>query len=68
VIISPIDAEDPGLETAFDTDRAVAVRTRKATIATLVAQQALVCASHLPASGVGRPVSRPGGGIGWQPA
>jgi glyoxylase-like metal-dependent hydrolase (beta-lactamase superfamily II) len=54
VVITPLDAEEPGLETIFDGDRGLAVRTRTATVERLIADQALVAASHLPAPGFGR--------------
>jgi glyoxylase-like metal-dependent hydrolase (beta-lactamase superfamily II) len=54
VVISELDAQEPDLESIFDWDRALAVRTRKATIERLIADRALVGASHLPAPGLGR--------------
>ena len=54
VVLTSIDAEEPGLESVFDGDRPLAVRTRRATIDRLVADGSLVGASHLPAPGLGR--------------
>ena len=54
-----------GLESMFDWDRKLAVRTRKATIERLIADRALVAASHLPAPGLGRFV-RAGGKQRWE--
>lgn len=65
VVISELDAVEPGLQTVFDWDRALAVRTRMATIARLAGEQALVGASHLPAPGLGRFVPA-GGAHRWQ--
>ncbi len=65
VVISCVDAEEPELETVFDSDRPLAVRTRKATIERLIAERALVGASHLPAPGLGRFV-RVNGRQFWQ--
>lgn len=64
VVLTPIDAEEPGLESVFDGDRALAVRTRKAALERLVASGATVGASHLPAPGLGRFV-REGAGQRW---
>jgi len=65
VVISELDAVEPDLQTVFDWDRTLAVRTRKATIARLAGEQALVGASHLPAPGLGRFVAA-GGAHRWQ--
>lgn len=65
VVITCVDAEEPSLETIFDWDRALAVRTRKATLERLIADGSLVGASHLPAPGLGRFV-RTGGKSVWQ--
>lgn len=65
VVISALDAEDPSLESIFDWDKSVATATRKAILARLVAERALVGASHLPAPGLGRFV-RDGAGQRWQ--
>jgi glyoxylase-like metal-dependent hydrolase (beta-lactamase superfamily II) len=65
VVISELDAQDPELESVFDWDRQLAVRTRKATIERLVADQALVGASHLPAPGLGHFVPA-GNGQRWK--
>lgn len=54
VVITMIDAEMPSLTTVFDSDQALGVATRTATIARLAAADALVGASHLPAPGFGR--------------
>ena len=54
VVLTPMDAEEPDLESVFDGDRALAVRTRKQIIDRLVADGSLVGASHLPAPGLGR--------------
>ena len=54
VVLTPIDTEEPDLESVFDSDRQLAVRTRKATLEKLVASGATVGASHLPAPGLGR--------------
>jgi glyoxylase-like metal-dependent hydrolase (beta-lactamase superfamily II) len=54
VAITPLDAAEPGLQTVFDWDRALAVTTRQATIERLLADNALVAASHLPKQGLGR--------------
>lgn len=54
VVISPIDAERPEFRNSFDWDHDIAHRTREATLARLVAEGALVGASHLPAPGLGR--------------
>lgn len=66
VVITPLDAEDPSLETMFDWDRKLAVRTRQTTIERLIANNALVGASHLPAPGLGR-FLRTGPRQHWQP-
>jgi glyoxylase-like metal-dependent hydrolase (beta-lactamase superfamily II) len=66
VVISPIDAEEPGLANAFDTDGAVAAATRKAVIERLIGDGSLVGASHLPAPGLGRFV-REAGKTRWAP-
>ena len=65
VVITCVDAEEPDLESMFDWDRKLAVRTRKATIERLIADRALVAASHLPAPGLGRFV-RADGKQYWQ--
>jgi glyoxylase-like metal-dependent hydrolase (beta-lactamase superfamily II) len=65
VVITCCDAEEPSLETVFDSDRQLAVRTRKATVERLIADGALVGASHLPAPGLGRFV-RVGSGQEWR--
>jgi len=54
VVISPIDAEEPRLETVFDGDRKLAVETRIKTIDRLIGDGSLVGASHLPVPGIGR--------------
>jgi len=54
VVISAIDAEDPTIESVFDSDNAVAKETRVRTIEQLIADGSLVGASHLPAPGLGR--------------
>ena len=54
VVISPIDAEMPSLDSSFDWDHPIARRTREATIARLAADHSLVAASHLPVPGFGR--------------
>jgi len=65
VVISELDAQEPELESIFDWDRQLAVRTRKATVERLIAERALVAASHLPAPGLGRFV-RAEGRQWWQ--
>jgi glyoxylase-like metal-dependent hydrolase (beta-lactamase superfamily II) len=66
VVLTPIDAEKPELESVFDGDRPLAVQTRKKTIQRLISENALVGASHLPVPGLGRfVVDR--GGQRWQP-
>lgn len=54
VVISPIDATEPSLQNSFDWDSGIAEATRIATLDRLVASNALVGASHLPAPGLGR--------------
>ena len=54
VSITPIDAEQPRLESVFDWDRKLAVETRIKTIDRLIGDGSLVGASHLPAPGIGR--------------
>lgn len=54
VVISPIDAEEPGMRNSFDWDHEIARKTREATVSRLVEEGALVGASHLPAPGLGR--------------
>ena len=66
VVLTPIDAEEPGLESTFDWDKPLAVRTRTATIERLIADRALVGASHLPPQGLGSFV-RAATGQRWQP-
>ena len=53
VVISPIDVEEPSFKNAFDWDSGTALRTRMTILERLVAEQALVGASHLPAPGLG---------------
>ena len=53
VVISPIDAVEPAFKNAFDWDSEIALRTRLATLDRLVAERAVVGASHLPAPGLG---------------
>ena len=53
VVISPVDVEEPQLKNSFDWDSGTALRTRLATLDRLVAENALVGASHLPAPGLG---------------
>jgi glyoxylase-like metal-dependent hydrolase (beta-lactamase superfamily II) len=65
VVLSAVDAEEPGLESVFDSDRVVAVETRKGMLRRLVEEGALVGASHLPPEGLGRFVAR-GRGQRWQ--
>lgn len=60
VVISTIDVEDAELRTSFDWDPDLAVRTRIATMDSLIAEQAMVGASHLPAPGLGTFVRREG--------
>ncbi len=67
VVLTPIDAELPSLDTAFDTDHAVARATREAMIARLAGDGSLVGASHLPVPGFGRFVVE-GGRSRWAPA
>ena len=67
IVLTRIDAEEPGLVTAFDFDRLMAVETRRKVIARLVADGALVGASHLPVPGLGR-FAMAGGGSRWEPA
>jgi glyoxylase-like metal-dependent hydrolase (beta-lactamase superfamily II) len=66
VVITQVDAEEPALQTVFDWDRALAVSTRQATIERLLADNALVAASHLPKQGLGRFV-RSSGRQHWEP-
>ncbi len=54
VVLTQIDAEEPGLESVFDADRKLAVETRRKTLERLVADGSLVGASHLPPPGLGR--------------
>jgi glyoxylase-like metal-dependent hydrolase (beta-lactamase superfamily II) len=54
VVLTQVDAAEPTLQSVFDGDRALAVKTRQATIERLIADRALVGASHLPAPGLGR--------------
>lgn len=54
VVISPIDTTEPSLKNSFDWDSGIAETTRLATLDRLVASNALVGASHLPAPGLGR--------------
>ena len=54
VVLTPVDAEAPSLDTAFDTDHALARKTREMMIARLAADGSLVGASHLPVPGFGR--------------
>ncbi|MEO8541735.1 MAG: MBL fold metallo-hydrolase [bacterium] len=65
VVISGIDAEEPDLESVFDGDRPLAVKTRKRVVNELIENGALVGASHLPAPGLGHFV-RVDGRQGWQ--
>jgi glyoxylase-like metal-dependent hydrolase (beta-lactamase superfamily II) len=65
VVISALDAEEPTLESIFDWDKSVATATRKAILARLVTERALVGASHLPAPGLGHFV-RDNAGQRWQ--
>lgn len=65
VVISELDAREPSLESVFDWDRQLAVQTRTAMIDRLIADRALVGASHLPAPGLGRFV-RSDGQTSWQ--
>jgi len=67
VVLTCIDAEEPGLVTAFDWDHAMASATRKKVIAKLAAKKALVGASHLPSPGLGRFTSA-GEGARWEPS
>ncbi|OAI44588.1 hypothetical protein AYO38_00405 [bacterium SCGC AG-212-C10] len=66
VVLSTIDAVEPGWANTFDTDSTVAEATRRRVIAELVANRALVGASHIAVPGLGRFVSR-GGGTAWEP-
>ena len=61
VVLTPIDAEEPGLESVFDGDRPLAVATRRQVLARLVEDGSLVGASHLPPPGLGRFVSTEAG-------
>ena len=54
VVLTPIDAEMPSLDSSFDWDHQIARITREAIIARLAADQSLVAASHLPVPGFGR--------------
>ena len=54
VVLTHVDAEDPSLDTAFDTDHALARKTREMMIARLATDGSLVGASHLPVPGFGR--------------
>lgn len=54
VVISALDAEDPTLDSVFDWDSDVSRETRRRVVDRLVADAALVGASHLPAPGLGR--------------
>ena len=64
VVLTPIDAEEPGLESVFDGDRQLAVATRRKTLQRLVEEDSLVAASHLPPPGLGRFV-RTSAGQAW---
>jgi glyoxylase-like metal-dependent hydrolase (beta-lactamase superfamily II) len=66
VVLSRVDAGQPSLANSFDWDNEIARRTRKATIARLIEQNAVVGASHLDAPGLGRFV-RAEGGSAWEP-
>lgn len=65
VVITAIDAEDPGIDSIFDWDSGIARETRTKTVERLIADGSLVGASHLPAPGLGRFV-REGGRQRWQ--
>ena len=54
VVISQIDAEEPGWSNAFDTDNDLARTTRERVMKELADNKALVGASHLRAPGFGR--------------
>ena len=54
VVLTSIDAIEPGLQSVFDGDRRLAVTTRRATLQRLVEDGSLVGASHLPPPGLGR--------------
>ena len=53
VVLSPIDAEEPDLDTSFDWDHDIARETRRKIIDRLAGDRSLVGASHLPAPGLG---------------
>ena len=53
VVISPIDAEEPGLDNSFDWDHDIARETRRKLLERAVTENALIGASHLPAPGLG---------------
>jgi glyoxylase-like metal-dependent hydrolase (beta-lactamase superfamily II) len=65
IVISQVDAEMPSLQTAFDSDHAMARATREATIRRLAGDRSLVGSSHLPVPGFGRFVITEGKS-GWQ--
>jgi glyoxylase-like metal-dependent hydrolase (beta-lactamase superfamily II) len=67
VVLTPIDAEMPELDTSFDWDHAIARATREQMIARLAGDGSLVGASHLPAPGFGR-FEVGGGKSRWTPA
>jgi glyoxylase-like metal-dependent hydrolase (beta-lactamase superfamily II) len=65
VCISPIDVEEPEWQSSFDWDHPTAAATRRKTLERLVADGALVGASHLPVPGLGHVVER-GSRRAWQ--
>jgi glyoxylase-like metal-dependent hydrolase (beta-lactamase superfamily II) len=67
VVLTPIDAEMPALDTSFDWDHALARSTREAMIARLAGDGSLVGASHLTAPGFGR-FTLDAGRSKWTPA
>lgn len=67
VVLTPIDAEMPSLDSSFDWDHAIARSTREAIIARLANDRSLVAASHLPAPGFGVLEVR-NGASRWVPA
>jgi glyoxylase-like metal-dependent hydrolase (beta-lactamase superfamily II) len=60
VVISAVDAQEPGWVNRFDWDQDLAVRTRNAVVDRLERERSLVGASHLPKPGLGRFVRRDG--------
>lgn len=63
---SVISLQKPDWAMGFDSDKAVAKATRKATLARLAKDQELVFAPHFPFPGVGH-VTVDGDGFGWAP-